>query len=239
MVSPNLRCWWNCLACRFSVSLSLPEYYSRRAGVYEEVYHRDDSLRQAEITGLKQTLRTTFQDQDVLEVACGTGYWTSVVAEAANSITAVDAAEGMLREARTKSLPADRVRFVAGDAYDLPAVPGTFTAGFAGFWFSHVPKTRIAEFLNGFHRKLTSGAPVMFFDNVHVPEFGGELLASDGAGDTYKRRTLPDGSTCDVLKNYYSADELRQLFTPWSQGLPRVVIGRFYWVVSYEQVKLP
>jgi ubiquinone/menaquinone biosynthesis C-methylase UbiE len=221
------------------MSLSLPEYYSRRAEVYEEVYHRDDSLRQAEIADLKQTLRTSFQDQNVLEVACGTGYWTSVIAEVAKSITAVDAAEGMLRIARAKSLLADRVCFVAGDAYDLSNVAGTFTAGFAGFWLSHIPKSRLIEFLTGFHRKLTSGARVMFFDNVHVPEFGGDLLTPSGEADTYKRRELPDGSTCEVLKNYYSADELRQLFTPWSQGLPRVEVRQFYWLVSYEQAGLP
>lgn len=75
----------------------------------------------------------------------------------------------------------------------------------------------------------------MFFDNVHVPEFGGELLTPDGAEDTYKRRTLPDGSTCDILKNYYSAAELHRLFVPWSQGGARVEVREFYWTVSYQR----
>ena len=38
------------------------------------------------------------------------------------------------------------------DAYALPESLGRFNAAFAGFWWSHVPRQRLAEFLASLRR---------------------------------------------------------------------------------------
>ena len=79
---------------------------------------------------------------------------------------------------------AAHVQFVVGDAYRLPVAPGGFAAGFAGFWFSHVPRSRVAEFLRGFHAALAPGARVVLLDNRFVPGSSTPLSERDGEGDS-------------------------------------------------------
>ncbi|MFF4764029.1 class I SAM-dependent methyltransferase [Streptomyces sp. NPDC001292] len=56
---------------------------------------------------------------DVLELACGTGQWTSVLAARARSVTAVDAAAEVLAIARTR-VTSGNVRFVRRPKGVLP-----------------------------------------------------------------------------------------------------------------------
>jgi len=125
------------------------------------------------------------------------------------------------------------VTLLAADAYDLPGVPGAFDAAIAMFWLSHVPRARLRVFLDGLHARLEPGAIVYMADNVHVPGVGGELLPADEAGDTYKLRRLSDGGRHRVLKNYYSAGELRQLFSPGASDLV-VRAGSWFWSATYR-----
>ena len=69
-----------------------------------------------------------------------------------------------LQIARTR-VAADKVTFVIDDAYELGNVGGTFGAAFAGFWFSHVPRSRQREFLQRLGSRLAPGATVILLDN--------------------------------------------------------------------------
>jgi SAM-dependent methyltransferase len=207
-------------------------YYRRRAQEYEQIWHRDDPVRQGEQSAMAAALQDLFRHRRVLEVACGTGYWTQFAAVTAARVCAIDGAPETLDVARAKNLPADQVTFRAGDAYALAGVPGDFDAALAMCWFSHVPIARHAEFLAGLHRRLEPGAVVFMADNMNVPGVGGELIRRDGCADTFKLRTLADGSRHEVLKNYFTAAELRQLLSPLATDL-RVHAGQCFWWASY------
>jgi ubiquinone/menaquinone biosynthesis C-methylase UbiE len=94
------------------------EYYARRATEYERIYEKPH--RQEELAALKEWIRSAVRQRDVLEIACGTGYWTSVAAETASSIVALDINEPVLEIARSKRLPQSRVRFLQGDVLNVP-----------------------------------------------------------------------------------------------------------------------
>ena len=114
---------------------TLLDYYARRVQQYEQIYQKPE--RQAELARLKAHLAGLLAGHDLLEIACGTGYWTAHLAPVVRSILATDAAVEVLDAARSKAYPKDRVRLEQADAYALDAITGTFTAGFAGFWWSH------------------------------------------------------------------------------------------------------
>jgi ubiquinone/menaquinone biosynthesis C-methylase UbiE len=211
----------------------LKSYYGLRAPEYEEMYRRDDPARMAELEEMGAEIRSLFAGRRALEAACGTGWWTRVLADSALCVTALDAAPETLAEARRKNLPASKVTFLEGDAYALAAVPGNFDAGLACFWLSHVPRARLREFLDGFHRRLGPGALVYMADNVFVPGLGGERLEKPGCEDTFKRRTLSDGSMWEVVKNYYDEAELRALLEPFAKSL-EVREGKCFWRAWYE-----
>lgn len=211
---------------------TLQSYYSKRAQEYEAIYHRDDPVRKKELAQIGQLLRELYKNRRVLEVACGTGYWTEVLASVASHVLAIDFSQEVLEVARRKPT-LKSVALLRDDAYELSQVSGSFDGGVANFWFSHVPKRRIEEFMETFHGKLRSGAVVFMCDNVLVPGLGGELIIKPGQEDTFKLRTLSDGTTYEVLKNYYSLSELKKIFAPVSRELNIEMSGN-YWRVCYK-----
>jgi len=213
----------------------LQRYYRHKAQEYEQIYHRNDSVRQSEQGAIAAAIAESFCNRDVLEIACGTGFWTQIVAEVAQHIVAIDILPEMVTIARNKGLSPDKVDFCVGDAYTLQSVSGKFNAGLANFWLSHVPKARMDEFLRGFHERLTAGAIVFMADNVYVPRVGGELVTHIGNEDTFKLRELSDGSQYEVLKNYYGADQLDSILASRATDL-QVYVGRCFWWSSYRVV---
>lgn len=213
---------------------STVDYYSRRAPEYEAIYRREDLISQRELKLISDEIRHLFAGRSVLEVGCGTGYWTRIAAETAKSILAIDLSEEMLTEARKSLYHQKNIEFQLADAYDLSHLSGEFNAGLANFWLSHVPVERLETFLQAFHSRLERSAVVFMTDNMHVPGFGGERIRKSGSGDTYKLRTLADGSEHEVIKNYFTEKELHNLFQPLAQDLT-VSIGERYWWLSYRK----
>ena len=66
---------------------------------------------QEEIAILRSYLHEALAGHDILEIACGTGYWTEVIAHVARSVVATDLSHETLIEAGTKIYPPGRVRF--------------------------------------------------------------------------------------------------------------------------------
>lgn len=184
----------------------LLSYYAARAPEYDQVYLKPE--RQIDLRDIERWLPAVFAGTTVLEVACGTGYWTKFIAQSAAHVVAVDASPEAMRIAEGR-IPEGKVKFLVGDAYDLPHHLGRFSAAFAGFWFSHVPKARRHAFLHGLNALLMPGAKVVLLDNRYVEGSSSPITESDSDGNTYQARQLKDGSTHRVLKNFPSESELQ------------------------------
>jgi SAM-dependent methyltransferase len=210
-----------------------PAYYAARAQEYELVYHKPE--RQADLTRLHEAVPAPFTNRSVLEVACGTGYWTQYIARTARSICATDLAEETLAVARRKGLSADRVTFSVADAMDLPASLGTFESAFCGFWWSHVPRACIDAFLISLHARLAPGATVLLLDNLNVEGSSTPISRQSADGDTYQIRHLSDGSRHEVLKNFPAESELRARLGARAADVKYTSYG-YYWLLEYRSV---
>jgi SAM-dependent methyltransferase len=213
----------------------LVEYYRRRAGEYEEIYAWRDPHRQEEQEVLAEAIRESLRGKDVLEVACGTGYWTRILSSSARTIMATDLGEEVMELAKKKDYGCP-VTFRKEDAYDLSFEDSSFDGGLAFTWFSHIPRHRIDSFLRGFHRVLKQGSRVIVADNVYIPGLGGELISKDDDENTYKLRTLKDGSRFVIVKNYFTLEELVDIFSLHAPGFSEdnVYYGTCFWYVDYE-----
>ncbi len=209
----------------------LQHYYARRAAEYEAIYHKPE--RQQDLPRLQEWVCERLHGRRVLEIACGTGYWTAIVAPVAQSILATDTSTEVLDIARSKPYPPGRVAFALADAYALHAVPGDFDAALAAFWWSHIPKGAIGHFLQGLHRRLAAGAVVVLLDNRYVEGSSTPLAEQDADGNTYQIRPLKDGSRHRVLKNFPSAQELRAALAPSVRALEIRELD-YYWCAAYE-----
>ncbi len=210
---------------------TLATYYADRAAEYERIYQKAE--RQEDLSTLRHFVERTFAGAHVLEIACGTGYWTEIVARSAASVLATDINEEVLAIARSKALDPQKVMFQKEDAYGLGPRPHRFTAGFAAFWWSHVPKTRLPEFLRGFHSVLAPGARLLFIDNTYVEGSSTPICRTDGDGNTYQLRRLDNGRTYEVLKNFPSEKELRITVADFADQV-QVQLLRYYWILTYR-----
>lgn len=210
---------------------SLLEYYTRRAVEYDEIYAKPE--RQRDLVILRDQVSNILEGHRILEVACGTGYWTALFSEVCPSVVATDASPAVLEVARRKSSGSGPVRFVVADAFHLDDVDGDFTAGFAGFWWSHVPKEQLHSFLAAFHCRLQPGAIVCFVDNQYVEGSSTPISHTDESGNSYQRRSLKDGTEFCVVKNFPTQDELLSSVAPWTTAA-EVKELQYYWTLSYR-----
>jgi len=210
---------------------TLINYYRRRAHEYERIYQKPE--RQADLARLRDRVRRLLSGRRVLELACGTGYWTAAIADIVDSILATDASEEVLAIARAKGLDPARVSFSLADAYDPPRQSPDFTAGLAAFWWSHIPRARLSPFLDRFHAALVPGARVVFADNRFVEGSSTPICRTDAAGNTYQLRHLEDGTSHEVLKNFPPVQELRDAIEPYSSTI-EITTFDYFWCMTYD-----
>ena len=204
-------------------------YYSERAPYYDAVYLKPE--RAHDIAFLKTYLPERLAGRSVLEVACGTGYWTQDLAPVVPRLVATDATEEPLAFAKLRP-GTEHVEYRIADAYALPADLGTFDAAFAGLWFSHVPVEARGAFLAGLHARLAPGARVIFLDNSGVQCLEHPIRETDAHGNTYQHRPLRDGSVHRVLKNFPKEGEMRALVPAARNATFRALEN--FWLFEYD-----
>ncbi len=207
----------------------LQRYYAERAGEYDRIYAKPE--RQQDLARLRRALREALAGEDVLELACGTGYWTEVLAGAARSILATDVAPEVLERARRRRYPEGVVRFAEADAWRPGSVRGRFTAVFAGFWWSHVPRQDQGAFSDALRRRL-AGARLVLVDNRYVEGSSTPVAGRDEHGNTYQDRTLEGGAGYRVLKNFPTAEQLRHALAPVAAELEVHELQHYWYVVA-------
>jgi cyclopropane fatty-acyl-phospholipid synthase-like methyltransferase len=170
-------------------------------------YDQPDAV--ARLAGIIQTLKDWLKDRSVLELACGPGFWTMHLVPVAKTILATDANRSALDEVRKKSFPLEKVKLQIADAYSLQNITESFDGAFAGDWWSHIPKERIASFLGILASKLNGEARIAFTDQLPNEKSYREGSYHDVQGNHIQRRHLSDGSRFEVVKNFPTQDDLR------------------------------
>jgi len=210
-------------------------YYGVRASYHDRGYSKPNYLEAW--SRHAQCFQELLAGRNVLEVACGTGHWTAVLADVANSVVAVDLSDEMLAYAGKKAYVKGNVRIQCADAYLLTDVRGSFDAGFAFDWWSHIPKSKIAPFLTTFHGKLQSGSVVVFSDWLHDTGWDELFLRNDDEGNVVQLRRVPDGRQFEVIKNFPSETDLRSTVAPFAAKVEYTTIktgdGGSRWVLAY------
>ena len=218
-------------------------YYAARAPEYDlsagYLAHDRETLRVAK----KRRFQQLFRGHDVIEIACGTGYWTAVLAETAKSVVGIDVNPEMISRAQSRCEHLPHVSFRLSDAYSINPEAGAFTAAFAVWWWSHIPRSRLQEFLQSFHRRLIPGALVLFSDQLEydVPRVDGMATQrrQDSNGDTIERRVLSDGQKYDIVKNFPTEQELSAAVSEFGTDVQyKEWPGEKHWELTYSAVKM-
>jgi len=185
-------------------------YYRERASEYDEWFfrqgrydhgpaHREAWFR--EVAVIKAALKESLTPGNALELACGTGLWTSRLAERHQRVTAVDASPEAIAINRER-VTSNRVEYILADLFNWTPPAGAFDVVFFAFWLSHVPRERFDAFWATVKTAVKRDGVVFFVDSLldqastarnHDP------LDQSGV----VRRTLNDGREFRVVKIFY------------------------------------
>jgi ubiquinone/menaquinone biosynthesis C-methylase UbiE len=207
----------------------LAEYYRDRAAEYDVIYAKPE--RQADLASLHNLLPPLVAGSSVLEIAAGTGYWTRTLSTSAEAVTATDLSTETLDVARTRKYGPASVAFQVADAYALDQVPGQFDVAFIGFFWSHILRGDLPRFLTGLHARLGPGARVIVLDNLYVHGSSTPVSRTTGDGDTFQQRTLTDGRSYEILKNFPAREEFATDVVAWAPDAKWTEL-QYFWLAT-------
>ena len=207
---------------------NIRDYYRQRAAEYEQIYYRDIPDRRREIADEEVRLKKLVEGKSVLDTPCGTGYWTYVSAQTARSVVASDLLAEMIDQAEQKPYP-QPVQFVQSDLYHPPFAEGSYDIVTLGFWLSHHPRQDFQSLFRPLRRLVNGNGRIWMIDNNPPAEGPGHHSeGSDDFGNNLKKRFLDDGREFVIIKNYFSAKELTDIFSPCF-AIERLTFGTYYW----------
>jgi predicted TPR repeat methyltransferase len=153
----------------------LIRYYKERAKDYEQIYTKPE--RQYDLISAEDILQDLFCDKNILEIACGTGYWTAKIAKTAKSIYASDVNEAVVEIARQKDL-GDTVKFAVADLYNIE-IEEEYEGLFGGFIWSHILLQDLDKFLAIIEGNLPKNGLIVFMDNKFVEGSNTPITSTD------------------------------------------------------------
>jgi ubiquinone/menaquinone biosynthesis C-methylase UbiE len=171
-------------------------YYESRAPEYDDWWlgtglHAsrerpgwDESVAELSATIVALPPRTT------LDVACGTGFLTQHLP---GTVTGLDQSASMLELSRARVPDAT---FVRDDAIPLPFPDGGFERIFTSFFYGHLEENDRVAFLAEARRVAPE---LVIVDSA---------LNEEHEPIEWQERVLKDGSTWQVYKRFFTADEL-------------------------------
>jgi len=183
-------------------------YYAARAPEYEDWWWRrgryaldgeDEERWFADVAEVENALRELAPLGDALELAAGTGIWTRQLVPLADRVVALDANEETLalNDAGAEHVVADLFAWEPEERFDSCVF---------GFWISHVPAARFAEFWTLVRRAVRPGGRVFLVDGA---------IGGRGPGGEEELRTLNDGRAFRIVKRFWTPAELTELVRPF------------------------
>jgi SAM-dependent methyltransferase len=205
------------------------QFYAKTASNHDRIYDRPE--RQDDLAEMREHVTEALRGHTVLELACGTGYWTRLIAEVADKVVATDINPEMIAMATLRKMPADKVELRVADAYDLPDDLGEFTAVFVGFWWSHVKREEYVKFLAKLKARVGRDVLIVLLDETYVEGSSATVSRTDMEGNTFHISTAPDGERYEIPTTYPTDSALRKKLTPAVREI-RIVRMEYYWLLT-------
>lgn len=213
------------------------DYYSARAPEYDDWYYRRGRYdrgtehREAWLGEMKiaqNALRSLAPVESALELACGTGIWTEILAPMATRTLAIDASDQMLALNREKLSKAKNVAYQQADLFSWRP-ESEYDVIVCAFWLSHVPPEKLDYFLDATASAVRTGGSVFIVDSIlseTSTAIDGPLKTIDGV---VRERSLADGRTFQMVKVFYELGHIESLMEKRGFTVETHTTGEFFW----------
>jgi SAM-dependent methyltransferase len=206
-------------------------YYRARAGEYDEWWFRTgrydrgadfNAQWHAETAAVEAALGSWLaarRPANVLELACGTGLFTRLIAPRVARLTAVDASIEVIEINRAR-VGADSADYVQADLFAWRPTQ-RYDAIFFSFWLSHVPDGRFAAFWELVAAALAPGGAVYLIDSAFDPTSTAKDHVLPGREAGIVTRKLNDGREFSIVKVFHQPAALGAKLEPlgWEADL--------------------
>ena len=209
------------------------EYYRARSSEYDEWflrqgrYDRGEEHRRlwtAELHKAQTALEKAQPHGRILEIACGTGLWTPVLARAADELTAIDSSSESIAINREKTGDA-KVKYITADIFTWQH-ECKYDFIFFGFWLSHVPQELFDEFWCKIASILKPDGKVFFIDSLFETQSTAIDHNIDHSG--IAERILNDGSKYTIVKIFHEPSKLEKRIKTLGFSGSVHTTGRFF-----------
>jgi protein-L-isoaspartate O-methyltransferase len=202
------------------------EYYAKTAASAGQDYEAAEL--QDELAQLRGRVQQLLRGHTVLELGCGSGYWTGAIAQVCDTLLATDVNPGLIELARQR-LPGDTVRWSVVDALDIPAELGEFSAVFIGFLWSNLVRDEQERLLAQLRKRAGKDALLVMLDDVQGEEES--VARTDAQGNTFQIFLSPDGGRYELPKNFPSDSALRKRLAPAVREI-KIERTEHYWLAT-------
>lgn len=195
-------------------------YYRARADEYDDWFYRrrnydhGEELNEQwfyEVNTVREALYRLSPVESALELAAGTGVWTTELVKVAQHVTAIDASKEMIAISQHK-LPGANVTHLQQDLFNWEP-DCTYDLVLFAFWLSHVPPEQLARFLKKVSRAVKPGGKLFMIDSRKTEIAGAKGRSMHTVDEIYHIRQLNDGRKFRVVKVYYEPDALEHHFS--------------------------
>ena len=189
------------------------DYYRARAGEYDEWWFRTgrydrgpdfNEQWRSEVAEVERAVAEWVKarrPRNVVELACGTGLFTRLLAPMVDKLTAIDASPEVLALNRAR-VTAENVEYLQADLFAWRP-SARYDAAFFSFWLSHVPEERFAAFWEAVAAALEPGGVAYLIDSAFDPTSTAKDHAVPGRDAGIVTRRLNDGREFRIVKLFY------------------------------------
>lgn len=206
-----------------------PVYFARPSTGSDSLLQNPNA--QSDIQSIRSCIRDHLTWKRILEVGCGTGYWSSVLGNIARFTTSTDPSEQIIQKARTANRHVGRVFFLTIDPFSISHVLGEYDAGFSACWYSTLPRQETGRFMEEFSQALPPGSPIILIDERYHEGTSAPISRTDEHGNSYVSITLADGSTSEYIRNTPDWDTLDKQLSPFGKISEFEEFSHFWFLV--------
>ena len=191
------------------------EYYDERAEEYDEIYEGKGpatcsrEVYAIDIEGIGK-FAESFGTGNLLDIACGSGYWLKLFYNKCSTFTFLDQSEQMLKLCRKKAENFEVIEissFIKSDILDYSFEETVkFDCALIGFLLGHFTIAQEEIFFKKLKRLLRPGAEILIIDSTWNKGRAKTLHKEDVV-----ERRLNDGRTFKIYKKYFDEEDLPAL----------------------------